>query len=77
LRVGYYINKQFILDDGTPAGVNVMFFSGSNLDYWDGEIRYTDLKEALEAIESVKRLPEVELVEVIVKDCPNELKPVE
>lgn len=46
MKTGYYINDKFILDDGTPAGVNVMLFNGDNLDYWFDEKRFLTVAEA-------------------------------
>jgi len=71
VKVGYYINEHFILDDGTPAGVNIMFFGGEyDMSYWFSERRCNTVEEAEKIIKEMEH----EMIPVHVEDCPNELK---
>ena len=70
MKVGYYINENFILDNGRPAGVNIMFFGGQyDMDYWFAERRCRTVKEAQKVIEEMKETKT--MVPVHVEDCPN------
>ncbi len=62
----YFINPEFCLDDGTPAGVNVQLYSKSS-NYWDLEQRFDTIEEALIFTDGMKPLirPILDLVDAL------------
>ena len=52
MKIGYYINDKFILDDGRLAGINIMLFNGDKLNYWFDEFRCDSVEEAEEFIKT-------------------------
>ena len=70
MRIGYYINDRFTLDDGTPAGVNVMLFGGRfDMSYWFDEYRCETVQEAHDFI--MKESVSNEMTPVQLGECPN------
>jgi len=65
MKIGYYINETFTLDDGRKNGVNVMFFGGQHdMSFWFDEKHFKTVDEAKSYIENM----EDEMIPVIVKD---------